>query len=531
MPSYLSQLWKKLKQKITRQGQSRNSAKAAFEAMDAAQIAAAARAYLKRASTIWTLDNPSEDWTPFQDDEYQVEFARRFLGTVPVSDVLVPTTNPESRLPFEILSKIFELAARAHNNLPAVVVMVSKYWRSVALAHNPLWSYLWLDYRSPKEKYLLWKERLGNIDTPRSITIVAVARGQVLTEDWRYIEKELISLERAYKIRSFHFDGDMQTFRWCELKLNLNTFEDISLHMNKWDRFDISHSHYGCGVPPWPRSASAEAQPPKAISLRNVALDFTLLDFSQLTILELFDTENFSFPLPRDLMPALQTTTRLETLVIELTGYYAVEFSYEEYEIIRLAHLRHLLMKGEWRQLDFLAKLELPSLESLSTDASPRRSLGILRHTAPPLRRLCFSCTFLDPKLLDRIALYPSIISIHLFLSSLSVPSSEAAFIAAFQTRRAADPAFLPLLEHFETHNMSRSECLFPLPSIGPFKLRSTWGSESPREPLAKLNMLISSIVMQRDTAPPACNLSPLVNEDWKEEVKSRFKPRKRSLY
>ncbi|KZS90807.1 hypothetical protein SISNIDRAFT_488098 [Sistotremastrum niveocremeum HHB9708] len=184
MPSHLSRFWKKLKKKITRPGQSRIPVEASFEAPDATQIEAAlARASIERNSTIWTLDNPSENWTPIQSDEHQVEFARRFLGTGPLDNALAATTNLNCRLPFEILSKIFEPAARAHTDLPAAVVFLGNYWRRVALRHKPLWSYLWLDYRSPKAKYLLWKERLGDINMPFSITIVALARGQMLTED------------------------------------------------------------------------------------------------------------------------------------------------------------------------------------------------------------------------------------------------------------------------------------------------------------------------------------------------------------
>ncbi|KZT39361.1 hypothetical protein SISSUDRAFT_1045659 [Sistotremastrum suecicum HHB10207 ss-3] len=530
MPLSFAWIWKKVKEKLTRSGrsQTRKSNAGADEAQAAAQVdIAASSAPSRRASTIWTLDSPSADWTPNQSDEHQVDIPFGFLANIRPANALVTTTDLNDLLPVEILSAIFELAAQAHHNVPAVVMFVSKYWRTVALTHKPLWSYLWLDYRSPKEKYLRWNERLGGLNMPRSITIVALAREQTLTEDWRYLEKELQSLERGHTIKSFNFYGNFETFDWCVSKMRLDTFEEINLQVDWWPwdgrKPPSPHGPFGILDGYWPQSVNAK--PIRTISLSHLGISFRSLDLSELTTLEIFDADQLTFPEPSIIMPALKTMPRLETLVLEYTGLYGTSHKYNEYGIIRLAHLRQLQINGGWPKFYFLGALELPNLESLAVDSASEVVFRILSKFGAPLRRICCaSYRVVDPNiLLEQLGAYPSLTSVYL------LDSADSTIATRFAARRMADPGFLPLLKCFESCNeLSWTDCLSPpLDSTDVAAIPAKycrWQDAHWREVME----IMFALVMQRTTLP-LTRTSSMFSAEWKTEIKSRYKPRQRS--
>ncbi|KZT39365.1 hypothetical protein SISSUDRAFT_1128087 [Sistotremastrum suecicum HHB10207 ss-3] len=420
------------------------------------------------------------------------------------------------RLPYELLTVIFELAARGHHNFPAVAVVVCSYWRAVALAYAPLWSYIWLDHRSPKLKYDLWKERLGDLDIPRSITIVALVREQTLTEEWQYITETLQAGKRNFDIRSFHLDGDIETFDWSAFKMGLNTYEEVSLHVD--DRWP-SEKPLFCSspIPFWPRHVFPDSKPVRSISLCSVTMNFKILDFSQVRILELFNTNTNSFPYPNRLMPALQTMSHLQTLVVELEELpVALKCSYANYGFLRLESLLHLQVGGSWPINGFLRALYLPNLQSFVIDRaldSPLMALTIISCVAPPLRRLCISrCTVNPERLVDRLGSFCSLSTIYL------ISATDPRLADAFYQRRKLDPSILSSLQLLDTYDADGNfERLVPTPS-------TTRRVVVKGEHMIQRRREIFDLVMQRTTLHPTCDMDSPACDALKEQLRKRFK-------
>ncbi|KZT39363.1 hypothetical protein SISSUDRAFT_1045662 [Sistotremastrum suecicum HHB10207 ss-3] len=304
------------------------------------------------------------------------------------------------RLPYELLVAIFMLAAQEHNNFPAVAVLVCRMWRNVALDHSPLWAFLWLNHRSPKSKYLLWNQRLGtHYDDGRHITVVVPVDEQVCNADWQYIVLALST--RTYPITSFHFDGSIRALDYIYLGAGpLGSCEELSLHVDS-DSVRNSSPYSCCCVPIWPRCGDVSA--PRVLSFSSIAVEF-FFDPDHLTILELFDLSDSTFPDPRILMTALGRMPLLRTLVIEYTGFRGGHDFLDLPGIRRPSNtLTHLQLSGNWSIGKFMASIDLPNVQTFVLDNTPASALDILRILAqpsPPLRTLSLSRTRLDLNLL-----------------------------------------------------------------------------------------------------------------------------------
>ncbi|KZT39360.1 hypothetical protein SISSUDRAFT_644303 [Sistotremastrum suecicum HHB10207 ss-3] len=432
------------------------------------------------------------------------------------------------RLPYELLTVIFELAARGHHNFPAVAAVVCSHWRAVALAYAPLWSYIWLDHRSPKFKYDLWKGRLGDLDIPRSITIVALVREQTLTEEWQYITETLQVGKRNFEIRSFHLDGDLETFDWSAFRMGVNTYEEVSLHVD--DRWSSEELPFCCSpIPFWPRYVYPDSKPVLSISLCSVTLNFRIIDFSQIRILELFETNANSFPYSSQIMPALQTMSHLQTLVVELIEVGKVlTCTYAGYGVIRMESLLHLQVGGSWPINEFLRALFLPNLQSFVIDRaldSPIMALAILSCASPPLRRLCISrSTVNSERLMERLASFPLLSTVYL------LDATGPRLADAFSNRRKSNPDFLSSLQILDIYDeYGTFKRLVPIPTSTPDPNPSTEGMVLVKgEDMRQRRREVFDLVMQRATLHRTCDMASPSCDALKEELRKRLKPKKK---
>ncbi|KZS90838.1 hypothetical protein SISNIDRAFT_488126 [Sistotremastrum niveocremeum HHB9708] len=354
-------------------------------------------------------------------------------------------------LPPEPLTVIFELAAQGHHNFSAVAVVLCRYWRTTALAHAPLWSYIWLNHRSPHKKYLTWTKRLGDLPIPRSITVVAVTQEEYYATDWKFLPMELDRLRSNFiQIRSFHFDGDEEMFSWALRNLSLTTFPEVSLHVDDGCVTKRPPSRYPSSFF-WPIQDSKDDRRTQSISLRGVLIHFPWIHVDNITKLEIFQTSNDTFPDPDSLMMALRNMPHLQTFVLEFfEDLKPIDFS--TYELVRLENLRHLQLAGSWTTNSFLRSLEIPNLHSFVIDRAfdpPLMALSIIAGAGkpPPLRRLSISrSTINSRRFLERLSLFPSMTSVYV------VDVTSNPIRVAWSEHRQKDPEFLSTLQHFNVY-------------------------------------------------------------------------------
>ncbi|KZT39362.1 hypothetical protein SISSUDRAFT_1128083 [Sistotremastrum suecicum HHB10207 ss-3] len=411
-------------------------------------------------------------------------------------------------LPPELLTVIFELAAQGHHNFPAVAVVLCRYWRATALGHAPLWSYIWLNHRSPHKKYLKWTQRLGDLPIPRSIAVVAVAQAGYLT-DWKFLPMELDRLQsNNIGIQSFHLDSDEEMFSWALRNLSLDTFPEVSLHVDDGCVTKRPPSRYPSSFF-WPTHDSRDDRSTHSISLRGVLIHFPWIHVDNITKLEIFQTSNDTFPDPDSLMMALRNMPHLQTFALEFfEDLKIIDFS--TYEPVRLENLRHLQLAGSWSTNSFLRSLEIPNLHSFVIDRAfdpPLMALSIIASAGkpPPLRRLSISrSTVNSRRFLERLTLFPSVTSVYV------VDVTSHPIRVAWSEHRQKDPEFLSTLQHFDVYQRN-GNCQDLLSMKGPGTDSGSYGSYVNRhmdvagDEQERRCRAIFDLVMQRTSLYPAC--------------------------
>ncbi|KZT39351.1 hypothetical protein SISSUDRAFT_1128074 [Sistotremastrum suecicum HHB10207 ss-3] len=353
---------------------------------------------------------------------------------------LVDKTARINRLPLEILCEIFSFAAKAHNNFPAVAVLVCRLWRSTALNDRGLWSHIWLDRHSPLQKVVTWFRRIGSVQHDYYVTIVlsTVSRGSLPVDASEWSAALTLLRARRTRLSSFHFDGDVGAFVWLNVVFGPVVCREVQIHLEDpkvfvrgaWIPVHFPPP-YNCD-PVWPSLIPNDRDvvaPPCILSLRRTGLITSNIAVDNLVVLELLGLPRRRLPIPLPLLHLLGHMVHLQVLAIEYL-HDDIEPPYQPSQIPSpICHARRLQLAGPWPILSFVSSVCFPSLERLVLDQVSDNLSAILEWMAaplPPLEKLSLSRSMLsDDLIVECLDRFPALKHLQAFTQSQSVSLSN----------------------------------------------------------------------------------------------------------